>query len=244
VSVDNKPQFEAYIGASGSGKGVSINKRLRELRPPRLILYDPRDEYREHARQVTGLAQLARDVAVAGKGGFRLRYVPGGSVDLAEAFALVCRVAFAAGDCVLVAEELSDVTKPSWAPPAWRRVLTQGRHQGLHVIGAAQRPALIDKTFLAMCTRIRVFQLGYDADVQTMAKELRCSPEAIEHLVTTDLENGADIQYLEYHRRTKTTIAGEIKVRRGRAPIERTALYVVSAPQKAVAPTRKKRGAT
>lgn len=243
MAVDNKPQFEAYIGASGSGKGVSINGRLAELKPRRMILWDPRDEYGKHAKAVS-LQRLPLDVLAAGRGAFRFRYVPGGSIDLAEAFASVCRTAFAAGDLVMVAEELSDVTKPSWAPPAWRRVLTQGRHQGLHVIGAAQRPALIDKTFLAMCTRLRVFQLGYDADVQTMAKEIRTPPEAIEQLVTTDLENGADIQYLEYHRRTRELFAGEIKVRKGRAPIERTTSFVAAAPQKAVAPVRKKRGAT
>lgn len=243
MSVENKPRIEAYIGASGSGKGVSINRRLAELQPARLLIWDPRNEYGKHARPVSSLSALVADVKKAGKGGFRIRFVPAGSVDLAEAFGLVCRVAFAAQNLVLVAEELSDVTRPSWAPPAWRRINTQGRHAGLHVIGAAQRPALIDKTFLANCTRVRVFQLGYDEDMKVMAKEVRAPMEALAALVTEDVDGGADIRYLEYERRTRELISGSIRIRGGRVT-EKACPYVAAEPRKAPAPARKGRGAT
>lgn len=243
MSVKNQPQIEAYIGASGSGKGVSINRRLAELQPSRLLIWDPRAEYGKHAREVRTLSALVADVKAAGAGGFRIRYVPSGRVDLAEAFGIVCRVAFAAGNLVFVAEELSDVTRPSWAPPAWRQINTQGRHQGLHVLGAAQRPALIDKTFLANCTKVRVFQLGYDDDMKAMAKEVRAPMDALAALVTTEQEGGADIRYLEYQRRTRDLMAGEIRIRGGRVT-EKQVPYVVGEPQKAVAPNVRRRGAT
>lgn len=243
AGVLNKPKIEAYIGASGSGKGVSINRRLAELQPARLLIWDPRNEYGKHARAVTSLAVLVRDFKTAGRGAIRVRYVPGGAVDLAEAFGLVCQLAFAAGDLVFVAEELSDVTRPSWAPAAWRRINTQGRHAGLHVLGAAQRPALIDKTFLANCTHVRCFQLGYDDDMQTMSKEVRAPLAALQQLATRDQPNGVDIAFLQYERRTRDLWAGSIRIRGSRVT-EELHPFVSPEPQKAPAKRAKKTAPT
>lgn len=240
MSVKNKPNIEAYVGASGSGKGVSINRRLAELQPARMILWDPRAEYAKHARAVSSLADLVGDVKRAGAAGpIRVRFVPGGATKLEDAFAIVCRLAFAAGNLVFVAEELSDVTRPSWSPPAWRRVCTQGRHAGLHVLGATQRPALIDKTFLANCTRVRCFQLGYDSDIKAMAAELRAPVDAVAGLVTEDQADGALIRYLEVERRTRHLTAGTIRIKGSRVTEERRD-FVVAAPHRAT----KGRGAT
>lgn len=210
-----EPRIEAYIGASGSGKGVSIARRLRELKPPRLIVWDPRGEYADHARQVTALPELVRIVGKAGaSGGFRVRYVPGPSVKLSEAFGLVCTLAFRAGSCVFVAEELSDVTTASLAPPAWRQCITQGRHQALHVIAAAQRPALIDKTLLGNCTYIRCFTLRYREDRQAMARAMDVDEARITELVTTHGEGATVIRYLERDFRAQRINAGTIKLHR------------------------------
>ena len=244
MSVLNKPQIEAFIGASGSGKGVSINARLTELQPARLVIWDPRNEYGKQARPVTSLAILVRDLKAAGKAGpIRVRYVPGAAVSIADAFAIVCKAVFASGNLVFVAEELSDVTTASHAPPAWRRICTQGRHAGLHVMGAAQRPTLIDKTFLANCTRVRVFQLGYDNDMQTMAKEVRAPLDVLAALVTRDTPGGADIRGLEYERRTRELFAISIKVN-SRGAVETRMPFVAAAPQKVTAKPAATRRAT
>lgn len=217
MSVTNKPQIEAFIGASGSGKGVSINRRLDALRPARLVIWDPRDEYGRHAAPVHTLSALLQAIGKAGKAGpLRVRYVPGGSLDLGKSFAIVCKAVFAAGALVFVAEELSDVTTPSWAPPAWRQISTQGRHRGLHVLGAAQRPTMIDKAFLGNCTHVRCFQLGYDSDIKAMSKELRAPESMVAGLVTEDTPGGADIRFLQYERRTRALIAGRITIKAGR----------------------------
>ena len=121
MSVLNKPKIEAYIGASGSGKGVSINQRLSDLKPPRLLIWDPRDEYEGHAKAYTALADLLKSVRGKSRAAFKARYVPGSGANLADAFGLLCDVAFAAGDMVFLAEELSDTTTASHAPAAWRR---------------------------------------------------------------------------------------------------------------------------
>lgn len=247
MSVKNKPQIEAYIGMTGSGKGVSILRRLAELQPARLLVWDPRDEYDKHARKVTSLADLVAAVRKAGAGGFRLRFVPGGAMDLKAAFAVVCRVAFAAGKLVFLAEELSDVTMPSWAPPAWKQIITQGRHQALIVMGCAQRPALVDKNFLGNATMVRVFMLGDENDVKVMAKTVRATEALVNDLVTVDHddEKGADIKFLEYTRRTRSLVAGEMTVREGRGVTKYDVRpFVVGEPQKPAVKVARKRGAT
>ncbi len=210
MSVLNRPKIEAYIGASGTGKGVSINRRLAALKPKRLVIYDPRDEYEAQAQAVRSLPELVK--VCAKKGAFRVRYVPAGNVKPMDAFGMVCDLVFAAGDLVFVAEELSDVTTPSFAPPSWRRLTTQGRHRGLHILGAAQRPSLIDKTFLGNCTHVRCFALGYATDVRAMAAEMRCDPGHIERLATEDTAGGVLIRYMEFHRRTRELFAGQIAI--------------------------------
>lgn len=216
MSVTNRPQIEAYIGASGSGKGVSINRRLAELAPVRLLIWDPRDEYAKQAPAVRSLPDLVAAFRKAGAGPIRVRYVPGSALKLADAFGLVCALAFEAGALCFLAEELSDVTTPGFAPAPWRRITTQGRHRGLQVLGAAQRPSLIDKTFLGNCTRVRCFQLGYEADRRAMARELDCPDDALGLLLTDDTATGVVIRYLQRDRRERTLIAGEIHIRNGK----------------------------
>jgi hypothetical protein len=207
---------EAYIGASGSGKGVSISSRLRELKPARLLVWDPRAEYAEHVRLVATPAGAVRAMVAAGAGRYSIAVRPMVALPLEEQFSLVCRAAFASGDCVLVAEELSDVTSASRAPPAWRQCVTQGRHRGLHIIAAAQRPALIDKTILGNATFLRCFTLRYDADRRAMAQALDVGQDRIDALRTEELGGVVRIQYLERDFRLSGSqaVAGTIRLSR------------------------------
>lgn len=214
MTVAEKPQIEAYVGASGSGKGVSLDKRLRALKPRRLLVWDPRDEYASHAAKVTSLGELLAAVRKAGAGPFRVRYVPGAGLPLDRAFGIVCEVAFGLGDMVFLAEELSDVTTASRAPPAWRQVITQGRHKRLHVLGAAQRPALIDKTFLGNCTFVRCFTLRYADDRKAMAKALDVPESRIAALQTVETAAGVTINYTERDFRAGVLRDGHIKLPR------------------------------
>lgn len=215
MSVLNKPRIEGYIGASGSGKGVSITRRLAELKPQRLLIWDPRDEYGKHAKAHHTLPSLVAAFKRAGAAGpVRARYVAGGAMKMADAFGLVCSLAFEAGDLVLLAEELSDITTASHAPPAWRRCITQGRHRKLHVLGAAQRPALIDKTFLGNCTYVRCFTLRYADDRRAMAKALDVPEASVTALQTTERPGGVEIRYLERDFRTGLSQPGVIKLAR------------------------------
>lgn len=214
MSVTNEPRIEAYIGASGSGKGVSINRRLAELKPARLLIWDPRNEYAKHAPAYTSLRELVAAFAKAGGKPIKARFVAGDSLPLEQQFAVICRLAFEAGNLVFLAEELSDVTSASRAPPAWKKVITQGRHQALHIMGAAQRPALIDKTLLGNCTYVRCFTLRYDDDRRAMAKALDVDQARVNALRTVKDHRGVVIGYLERDfRNADEAVAGTIKLK-------------------------------
>jgi hypothetical protein len=82
-------------------------------------------------------------------GAFRVGYI--GAVT-PKHFQIFCKLAWvwlraAAG--VLVVEELSDVTNPAKAPPAWGAICRKHRHAlGSTVYALTQRPAESDKTIL------------------------------------------------------------------------------------------------
>ncbi len=216
MSVTNRPQIEAYIGASGSGKGVSINRRLKDLKPARLLIWDPRSEYGKHAPAYSKHSELIGAFKHAKGGPVRARFVPAAGAALADSFALVCKLAFASGGLVFLAEELSDVTTASHAPEAWRQCITQGRHQALHILGAAQRPALIDKTFLGNATYIRCFTLRYRADRVAMADALDVPLQDVTKLQTIedDAAGKTVIHYLERDFRARVLQPGSITLKR------------------------------
>ena len=198
----NRPRIEAYIGASGSGKGVSMDRRFAELRPARLLMFDPRDQFPRRVRSTSSLADVIATVKRAGpRGAFAVRFVPG-AVDLKAAFGIVCELAFVAGNLCFAVDELSEVTTPSWAPAPWRRCVTQGRLQGLHVIAAAQRPALIDKTLLGNCTYIRCFTLRFPNDRKVMADVLDVPLDDVRRLETIEGDRSTRIAFIERDFRT------------------------------------------
>ena len=226
TGVFNRPKVECYIGITGSGKGVSVNRRFEELKPRRMLLWDPRDEYGKWATRYTSLPALIAAFAKAGGGPIRARYVHSSNVPIGEAFAIVCNLAFECADMLFGAEELSDVTRPSWAPPAWKRVITQGRHKALHVFGMAQRPALIDKNIFGNATYVRCFMLGYANDRKVMAMELDVSEREVFEVVTSEEIKGnrlhTTINYIERFKRERRTEKGQIRISRKLEPGEAT----------------------
>ncbi len=157
----------AVFGASGSGKSLYVKSIIADER--RLIVFDSMDEYRGVLKVRTAAALLAAVRQPA----FRVAFVPAAADALRiKAFAFVCNVAFALGDCCLVVEELRFVTKPSWAPMEGARITAQGRHKRLRVRGTSQRPASVDKDFMGNCTAVRSGRLAYPDDARAVARVL------------------------------------------------------------------------
>lgn len=207
----NRPDIRAYIGATGSGKGVSIREHLDRDKPLRLLVWDPLSEYAKYARPTSSLAEVAQ----AAKGArFAVSFNPGANPkEFAGKFAMFCRIAFAAGRLKLLVEELADVTGPSFAPLEWRRCTTQGRHRGLRIVAASQRPAQVDKQFLGGCTYIRCFTLRYPQDRAAMAGAMDVPLADINSLSTVEGERETVITYVEKDFRAGITQRNTIKLR-------------------------------
>ncbi len=152
------------IGASGTGKGLWVKGKIKTLKPARLVVWDAMDEYQDHAKAVDTLEGMRTAMIRAGSGPLKVRYVPKapGEKAMRREFEAVCELVYAWGGVVFVAEELAQVTTPGWAPGAWRKMTTSGRHKGIHIIGCTQSPALVDKTFLGNCTLVHVCALRED----------------------------------------------------------------------------------
>ena len=214
LSNANRPDVRAYIGATGSGKGVSIRAHLRTAKPARLLVWDPLSEYGSFARQLGTLASVVQAIDKAGAGPFKVAYTIRDGTDQKQAFALLCQVARRAGNLTFLVEELADVTQPSYAPPAWRRITTMGRHAGIAVIAATQRPALVDKAFLGNATYVRCFTLREDSDHRRMASALSVPLETIKGLQTVEGDKQTRISYVERDFRTGERGENTITVKR------------------------------
>lgn len=203
----NEARIWAVIGASGTGKGLWIKQQLAELQPARLVVWDFMAEYGEHARQAATLESIRTDMIRAGKTGpLRVRYVPRATEEkaLRKEFETLCALVYAWGGCMYVAEELSNVTTPGWAPPAWRKMSTSGRHVGVTLIGVTQNPALIDKTYLSNCTLVHVSALRNNAHREYVAREIDCPVEKI-----TALE---PFHYIERDHTARELRTGVVKI--------------------------------
>ena len=185
----NRAVVVAVIGATGSRKSIWIKSLLAARNPARLLVWSPyekTDRYRRFGTLIeknpSRLVELATKARHAGE--FQIVYWPDRSDPrrLVRQFELFCGVAIALGRCVVVAEELSLVTKAGSSPPRWQEVITGGRHEGLEVVGTSQRPALVDKTFFANATVIRCGRLNARGDKEVMADALDVPIEQVRAL--------------------------------------------------------------
>jgi hypothetical protein len=235
VAVDRKAQIWAVMGQSGTGKGLWIKSELRRLKPKRILILDPQDEYGAFAPAVTA-AEMARMVSQAGAGKpFKARYVfpKDCTADhFKRIFNLACKLAYAAGDCAFLVEELSNFTTASYGPPLWRRMCNSGRHEGVWVIGCSQFPAQVDKSFLSNATMVHCGWLGEEPHRKAIAQRMDVHPDMIKRL--------PDLHYLEWHREDRRVEAGHITVtgRYVQKPIDPA--NMAATPERADPPRRKK----
>lgn len=196
------------MGQSGTGKGLWIKSELRRLKPKRILFLDPQDEYGAFGPGVSSAAELARIVAAAGADKpFAVRYVFPKSCTadhFAKIFALACRLAYGAGNCAFLVEELSNFTTASYGPPLWRRMCNSGRHEGVWVIGCSQFPAQVDKSFMSNSTMVHCGWLGEEPHRKTMATKMNVAPELINGL--------PDLHFLEWHREDRRIEAGDVTI--------------------------------
>src|SRR3989338_3193462 len=129
----NKARIIAVVGASGTGKGRYIKTELLPQIAAQVVVWSALERSDNYAGilRVPATESLA-DMIAAWRAGKSAVYVPPQNPKLiGEAFSLFCRAAWCMAGAVVLVEELSRVTSPSYAPPAWRDLSTAGRHQGI-----------------------------------------------------------------------------------------------------------------
>lgn len=184
-----RADVRAFVGATGSGKGVGLRGHLADGKPARLIVFDPMHEYGDLAGVVV-VQTVGKVIAQMKRARFRVVWQPDDDTDFDSKafkaqFALFCKAAFTVGDLWMLVEELELVTRPTWAPAQWRNCTKRGRHVGLTIMAASQRPADADKAFWSSCTYIRCHALRETEDGQRMARVLKVPYEQIDSLKTT-----------------------------------------------------------
>ncbi|MGZ8301220.1 MAG: hypothetical protein ACXW2U_00800 [Telluria sp.] len=200
----NQADLIAVIGATGSGKGVYIKNYALSKADKRLLIWDYMREYGPFTDLQTQQAEKAL-ASMAGQKQFRTAFLPSfEDKTRAKQFDLICKGAVAVGNLRLVVEELAFVTSPSFAPAGWKMVTSVGRHKGLRVIGASQRPAQVDKAFWSNATEIHCGFLNYEDDQKVMARVLG--------VALSDIQGLKPLEYIHKNVRTKEIKCGVVKV--------------------------------
>lgn len=184
-----KPLTIAVFGARGTGKTAWVKQQIAAYGAPRLLIWDFKNDpsLEDVGQRVTSLAALIQGLKARS---FRLRYQVNHHADQVAQFELFCAAAFEAGCLLLFVDELPEVTKANKAPPAWRRCVnvgrdyrdSQGARKWLAIIGAGQRPAECDKSFISNADVIHTGRLSFQTDAANLAKVIGCRPEAITSL--------------------------------------------------------------
>lgn len=198
MAVTNKANIVAVMGGSGSGKSTFIKREIARIKPSRLIVFDVMHEYDALGQPVKLCGELAR---LAKKSAFKLVFQPS-SLNMQQQFDFVCKLAFELGDMVFVVEELNRVTDATKAPAYWQDCTSRGRHKGLMIYGASQRPAGVDKDFFSNATRVRSGRLNYAADVKTLANVL--------NVKIADIDALKPLEFIERDMATGKITTGKI----------------------------------
>lgn len=165
-----KPLILAALGARGTGKSAWVKQTLEVIHPTRLAVWDLMQEHEGAATDKLGDA-----IRAMRSSSFRVAFHPSRDDDeRARQFELWCTALLAAGRATCLVEELAFVTKPSWAPRAWREMILLGRHpkHQLSIIGTSQRPAQVDKDFLGNCDLVHSGRLAARNDARVVAEVL------------------------------------------------------------------------
>lgn len=205
----------AIAGSTGSGKSTFAKKEILKpvlKRVPRLMVFDPKNEYGDKDKFFSGCeisasspGELAHKLKDKIDKPFKARLIGVTREDF-EAWA---KLTFAMGSCIALAEELGAFTSPGKASPNWHRLISQGRAkgcQGIQIIGITQSPAESDKTLIRNATLIHTGRLTRAGDREYMAKEMDISVNEITAL--------KDLEYIQRNMQTHETYSGKISFSR------------------------------
>lgn len=205
VSLPNNNHL--IIGTSGSGKSTWLKGQIKQIKPARLLVWDPDEEYQ--VKRFYKISDLVRFYKTSGN----TKYKIGLTVDATPAnFELFCKVAFAIVSSdkpvMMIIEELADVTTISKAPHWWGQLCRRGRKYGAVLFAVTQRPAECDKTIYSQAPFKWVGYLENNADRKRAADQMGVSIDMVSGLNEFD--------YLYKKRGAREPETGKVKKMRTR----------------------------
>lgn len=171
----------AVYGRRGSGKSTRVKALLRGHK--RLIVFDPMGEYGREglAEPADTLAEVRAIMRRRWRAGFRIAYQPAGDYvaklhHLAE-FLWHAQAPYEDGSdprkLMLVVEEMNlgfPVTKLPRGQEGMLRLVLQGRHRGIEIIGVTQRPAAVSADFRGNVAETYVLPLSQALDYKAVGE--------------------------------------------------------------------------
>ena len=160
------PDFRLFLGKSGSGKSSLMRHQAAGAR--RLLIHDPNGEAAwaacgvvVHDRAQLAGAMQARTFALVWRGAQLAR----GEGEAVQAFEWANRCALAAGDILVLWDEVDRFVTPGRLPPAAYEIVNAGRHRGVRVFAASRRVRRVSRDLSANAGRIMVARMTEPGDL-------------------------------------------------------------------------------
>jgi uncharacterized protein DUF87 len=188
-------EVNLYVGKRGSGKSNAAKRKLAECLKAgqRVIVFDPHREYAQdgNASEEVMLGPLpsSRELwelmaddeeLLYGEASFAVVPEVLRGPEAARAFVWLAERAYQAGDLVFAADELVLIWEYRAAQDAMNFIATQGRHQKVPLVLAAQRATHVPYTTRTQATLLDTGKQDDPDDVAAIAK--RCGKEFAEQV--------------------------------------------------------------
>lgn len=163
----SSPDFRLFLGKSGSGK--SYLARYQAARARRLLIHDPNgeDAWSEGAAVVHDRGQLAEAMkARAWRICWRGSVAARGEAEMREAFEWANRCALAAGDCLVIWDEVDRFTDAGRLPPYAYQMVNAGRHRGVKIFACSRRVRRVSRDLSANAGRVMLFRMTEPGDLK------------------------------------------------------------------------------
>jgi DNA helicase HerA-like ATPase len=169
------------FGKRGVGK-TSLSREIAQHQA-RLVVWDYLGEYGPLAFRADGNLAAPEEYLRWARGHrfAAARYIPReGTVEEFEAW---CTLVYGFHDFVVVVEEAAAVVQASYLPPAFGRIVRQGRHRGLGLLWTTQRLNEVSRTLTALTDVFVGFSTSEPADLLALgARAGRDYAEAVAKL--------------------------------------------------------------
>lgn len=163
------------FGMRGTGKTTLIQELIAPA--PAAIALDPLGQYhREHRWPMArSIAELHRMLTPVWSRGFKIAFTPEGDeieeLHKLSVYLWIAQIGFERRQhhrmLTLVVEEM-DLSYPSRPLPSelggFKKLILQGRHRGVEIVGVSQAPSLVGATFRRNVAETYVFRLGLKDD--------------------------------------------------------------------------------